>query len=388
MRAMTKYSITFEDAKTLCEYYNNQNFYSKVHEVDGFKCVSFNYFLCGYEHFANPIPGKPMDAFDMRGVTFVTYPRGDLFRRFLMLPKFFNLNQVPSTQYSVVSSKTIRHVAEKADGSLIAFMMLPSGKVFAKTIDGFNNEQVEMAMKIAKGSLSLFNWIHRVTDEGFTPLFEYVSRHNRIVVRYDNSELRLIGLRNNMTREFIPGSEVENLPHCIVVIKNEKLTLDEMISMSKTVENKEGWVVMFDDGTFVKIKTSWYFNLHGLMTENLFREDYIAHHYLSGTLDDIVCQIEENDTKAHEFIGTVVSSIDKFSSFIDGNVNELIRVLNEDYKGDFNKFATNNHKRPYFSFVSRALTSNEEYKKHKVRLILKETYRLNEARTIVDKYKN
>ena len=76
-------------------------------------CISiiyaFNYFLCEYNWFVKPLENEPrIHGRDMRGVTFVFNEDGTLYKRFLMLEKFFNINQVAETQYNLVKEKKIK----------------------------------------------------------------------------------------------------------------------------------------------------------------------------------------------------------------------------------------------------------------------------------------
>ena len=98
-----KYIVTYNDAVEMTKAYDNFNFSSKEHEIDGYRIVTFNYFLCEYNFFVKPLKDKDwIHARDMRGVTFIFNKDGSLFKRYLMLEKFFNLNQVEETQYHVV----------------------------------------------------------------------------------------------------------------------------------------------------------------------------------------------------------------------------------------------------------------------------------------------
>ena len=185
------YIITYEDALRICEAYKNFNFYKTETLIDGYKVVTFNYFICDYNMFANPLKdGSGINAFDMRGVTFVFNEDGTLYKRFLMLKKFFNVNQVAETQFDVLKDKKIKNVTMKEDGSLIAFMQLPNGKVFAKTQAGFTNEQSIASLKIYEDDIYVKNFVNSALTEDFTPLFEYVAYDNRIVLKYSGRGLR------------------------------------------------------------------------------------------------------------------------------------------------------------------------------------------------------
>lgn len=385
------YIITYEDAKKVCDHYNDFNFSEHQYRHGKYKISTFDYFICGYNDFANPLPNDPsIHAFDMRGITFVFDEDGSLWNRYLMLPKFFNLNQVESTQYNIVKDKKIIHIANKEDGSLVTFMLLPNDKLFAKTIRGFSNDQVTAAMQILYKYEEHVIWVKNLLKSGFTPLFEYVSWDNRIVLKYSTPELRFIGIRDNTDGSFIPASSLKDIvvPDDIYCTKSENATLDELIERAKTEEDKEGWVVMFDDGQMIKIKTAWYFNVHGIRTESVFREDFIIKNHFEEKLDDIVAQLDqEKDSDVFAFIKTVTDAVDNWSRFIDQCVSTYYGVWKHDFNGDWGKMATNCHKEKYFQFL-KFWETKAEYNKRKIEYILKETYRLKNARFIVNKWKN
>jgi T4 RnlA family RNA ligase len=355
--------------------------------IRGFKVSTFDYFICGYNDFANPLPNKPeINAFDMRGTTFVFNKDGSLWKRFLMLPKFFNLNQVESTLYHNVKDKEIDHISIKEDGSLVAFMMTPDGKLFSKTIRGFDNDQAVGAYNLLHEWEDHVLWVKEILNFNITPLFEYVSWDNRIVLKYSKPELRFIGGRDNDSGTFFPASTFENVPKTIFVIPKVEATLDELIERAKVEEDKEGWVAMFKDGTWIKIKTAWYFHLHGIRTENVFREDYIIKNYYEETLDDVLSQLDpKEDSDAFEFVNKVTTAVDNYSKYIDKCVDELRDKLENYYLNDWADFAKNMYKKPFFGFVR---FHGEEYNKRKIEWILQRAYKLNRATDIVEKWKN
>jgi len=238
---MNKYLLTYEDACAISIAHNDFNFYKKEYNVGGYKVVVFNYFLCGYNMFANPIKDRPeVNAFDMRGVTFVFNSDGTLHKKFLMLPKFFNLNEVENTQYYTLKDKKIKTITVKEDGSLIAFMQLPNGKIFAKTLGGFDNDQVHAAMEIYNNDINLQIIIDELLKRYCTPLFEYVSFNNKIVLNYKETQLRFIGLRNNINHSYVSFSNFE--PKIKNIVKNYQIgevIVQALRSVSVNIERNE-----------------------------------------------------------------------------------------------------------------------------------------------------
>ena len=385
-----KYQINYEDALRICKAYNNNNFYKTEYFIDGYKIVTFNYFLCNYNNFVKPLPSSPeINAYDMRGVTFVFNTDGTLFKRYLMLRKFFNLNQVSETQLHLLKDKKIKNATIKEDGSLIAFMRLPNGKVFSKTMGGFDNSQAENAINIYENDEDLKNYVNEMLDYNYTPLFEYLSYDNRVVVNYKHKELRLIGIRNNDTGEYTSASYIKdlNIPHVSSLVMNN---LSEYIEFIKNTKEIEGVVIEFVDGQMIKIKTQWYLNLHSVRTESIFREDYIIKEYLSGKLDDILQDFTmDKDDDIFKFTNNVINAVIKWSEYIDTNVNELVdKWNNKNENCGWNSFAIDNHKNPFFSLVKTKIENFDMYKEYKIQYMLKSTKRLKLAKNIVDKWSN
>ena len=388
---MENYLIEYQDAVEISQKYNNNNFWETQFMKNGYKLSSFNYFICGWDDFAMPLQNKPhINAFDMRGVTFVFNKDGSIWKRFLMLPKFFNLNQVESTQYGNVKDKKIKSITTKEDGSLIAVMRLPDNTLFAKTIGSFDNEQIEAAMKFLKDN-HIYELFCRVQlDAGYTPLFEYVSLANRIVLKYSKPELRLIGARNNKTGEFHTAADFDGIDANIVIAENFKnLSLDDLIEKAKTEENKEGWVVMFEDGQMIKIKTEWYFRLHNLRTMNVFREDYIISNYFAQTLDDLISQLSPDEDKdAFTFIEGVTAAINNYIAHIDKLVFAIRDRFSSEYNSDWTSFAKALYREPYFGLSRTLIETPDEYRRRRNEMIIKNTHRLKGAKEIVEKWKN
>lgn len=386
---MEKYLLTYVDALRLVDKYDDFNYSSSETEIEGYKVVTFTYFLCEYKDFVNPIEGSIINGFDMRGSTFVFNKDGSYWKHFYMIPKFFNLNQVESTQYSLVKDKKIRSVGVKEDGSLVAFMQLPNGNVFAKTIGGFSNSQCEAAMGIYNSNDSVKEFVDDTLAINHTPLFEYVSIFNRIVLKYSKTELRLLGIRNNLLGNYVTVKDINlgnEYPH-LVKAANVDLSLDEIIDLATTNTDKEGWVVEFEDGQLIKIKTEWYFNHHGLRTENIFREDYVIKNYLEEKLDDLLAQLDpEDDSDAFKFVEKVISAVDNRIRYIDDHVRLLVDKYYDEYAENWVKFATEQHKTAFFGLAKTKIESLDAYKDHKVQFVIKKYNKLEVARTFVDEW--
>lgn len=325
---------TYGEAVEMCSG-EDATFYESKYVVDGFPISVFNYRLAQYKDFDMPIPSKPeLKGFEMRGLTFVFNKDGSLFNRYVLLEKFFNLNQVPNSMYSVVKDYKIRYVNNKEDGSIATFVKLPNGKVVGKSKMGFDNDQANGINKIYKTNPDVKSFVDWALDNDIVPIFEYVAPHNRIVLRYSEEELILLRLRDNKTGKHIDIKEhLDKIGSIKIAPFEDDHTLDDLIEKSKSEVDKEGWIVQFDNDHMVKIKTDWYFQRHGLLTNDIYREHIIIGYILDDLIDDVIAQVPEDEKEAHERINKIISIVRK-------ELKNKVDEINKSYKDFVNSGMT------------------------------------------------
>lgn len=307
--------LTYDQAVALTKN-GDDTFYESKFIIDGFNISIFNYRLANYNDFKNN------SAFDARGLTYVFNSDGSLYKRYLLLHKFFNLNQVEETQYSLIKDYRIKSIYNKEDGSVSSFIRLPNGRVIAKSKMSFESDQAVGMMRLYNSNKELRDFVNWSLDNDLVAVFEYVSPQNRIVLKYSNEELILLRLRDNKTGKYLDLSDYSDKIGSIKVAPSEVGTLDQLIDLSHSVENKEGWIVEFTNGLFIKIKTSWYCSLHGLLTNDLYREHILVNYILDEKIDDILGQIPEEEKEAHERIDKIISVV-KYS--VTEKVDDILK---------------------------------------------------------------
>jgi hypothetical protein len=161
------------------------------------------------------------------------------------------------------------------------------------------------------------------------------------------------------------------------------------LNLAKTIDSKEGWVFKLEDGQLLKLKTQWYFKMHGLRTENVFREDYVICNYLNETLDDLMSMLHPvDDADAFLFVDKVVKSTNNFLDHVDSCVNKLVDEYNSSfYLGHWGKFATDKHRAPFFGLARTKIERPEEYRDRKNEQVLAMTFHLKKAKQIVETWK-
>ena len=353
---------SYQDCIEICQK-SDGIFYESKFTIDGYNISIFNYRLTTYNDFVN------YNAFELRGLTFIFNSDGSLYKRFLLMEKFFNVNENESTLFDVLKDKKVSSVYLKEDGSIISFVELPNGKIVAKSKMSFESEQAIMAQKLFEANPNINEFVKDCLSKDLSPIFEYVGPINRIVVKYDKSDLILLRLRDNRTGKYllIDGYDISKP-------MNFKFTLNDLMNLKVSLESIEGWIVEFVDGQKVKIKTDWYHSLHRILTDYSNREDYLIDMILDEKIDDVLSVLDygsENRNFVEEVIYITNKKLLEMS-------NEVDRVLST-YTGDRKSFALEYKDHDLFWIMTQVINGKDKMEVIKF-LIKKKTYRLSEAR--------
>jgi T4 RnlA family RNA ligase len=368
------------------DQYLDAAFYEAKLVVDGYNVSIFNYRLATYNDF------KYNDAFELRGLVYVFNEDGSVYKSYRLLHKFFNLNQVEETQYSLVKDRVVKSVFNKEDGSIGSFIKLPNGNVVAKSKMSFESDQAYGMNKIYNSNADIKRFVDWSLDNDLVAVFEYVAPHNRIVLKYDKEELILLRLRRNSTGEYLNLHDYSDVIGNLKTAESFDLSLDELVELAKTVEGVEGWVVDLD-GLFVKIKTVWYCERHGLLTEDLYRENILVKYILDDKIDDVLGQIPEDEKEAHARIEKIIAAVSKAVKMKVDSILEDWKVFQtmadgKDWTGDLKdqlmrkSYAMKYKKTKNFGAVMSMAKGNDVYD-IVTEQIAKETFRLQNARAFL-----
>ena len=376
-----KYNLpTYEECLEVCNKTGDMKFYKKELFYDKYKIVVFNYRFVDLNDFINN------DALEYRGLTFVFNEDGTLYNRFLKLRKFFNLNENDSTQHINLLDKKIKSIHNKEDGSLITFIKLPDETVLATTKMTFENDQSKVAQFRYENNVeNIKPLIDYCLNNEIIPIFELTGPLNRLVLKYNETKLILLRLRCNKTGELLDFNTLpDNLINNISIATNENYnSLEEMVSLSETIEDKEGWVIVLENDLMLKIKTRWYYNLHRLLSDDIHRENTIIEIILDEKLDDIYSKLDEKDSEIKENIelikNKVYSFIEEKKKIVDNKINEFKNIYNSDKKS----FVLNNINDEDFHLFIKVINGTDYYKVIET-FIRKNTYRLEDARKFLN----
>jgi len=262
---------------------------------DGYQFIDYN--VAMEDTFDTPM------LRECRGIKF--YPDGRIMAR--PPHKFFNLNERPETALDALPWETEWQAFTKLDGSLIHPGYIYDGdmRIVPMTKRGYTSVaelcEEECILDADNGDF-LLSWWKEALEAGCTPFFEYTSPNNRIVVKYDEPKLTLLGVRNNETGEYWDTElHTELAPWTMHESK------DVFIKHVQQLRGEEGVVIRFNSGQdFVKLKAEEYVLMHRAKDQILLEKNRIAM-FLENKMDDIIPLLSEEDREMlwadfHRFI--------------------------------------------------------------------------------------
>ena len=230
---------------------------------------------------------------ECRGIIFDT-ETGEILRR--PFHKFFNVNEREETQDHVVNLSQDHAILEKLDGSMIAPFVVNGEMIWgtkmgatdvAKPVEAFVEEHPNYR-QFAKFVIS----------RGYTPIFEWCSRKQRIVLDYKEDQLILTAMRDITTGHYMSRDLMINTADLYFIPfvnsyapwRNMKAFLEHV----RDLEDLEGFVVRFDDGHMLKLKCHWYLQIHKAK-EAILQDRNIVELILDEKLDDVKAHLPEED---------------------------------------------------------------------------------------------
>ena len=164
---------------------------------------------------------------------------------------------------------------------------------------------------VQSSSLRYIEFFDACRVQGATPLLEWCSRQQRIVLEYAEEQLVVTGVRSNESGAYWSHDRVQQvcreweLPCVKVVLQgglaNNNTNIEEFQALTRGRKQEEGLVLRWPSGTMVKLKTDWYRSMHG-----------------------IKCHATEKDI---------------WKLVLQGSVDDAKPAMNEQFRNDIDKFA-------------------------------------------------
>jgi RNA ligase len=237
---------------------------------------------------------------ECRGLIFNT-ETGNLISR--PYHKFFNAGEKEETQLNKINLYEPHVVLEKLDGSMIRPIPTPEGFRLA-TKAGVTDVAMNAEVFIADKT-QYREFILAMLDGGITPIFEWCSRKNRIVVDYPEDQLVLTGIRTLDTGNYIiHWNLVElgkhwNIPVVQAVSGLAVQNIELFVKQVREWDDGEGVVLRFDTGRMVKVKADDYVLRHK-SKDAINQEKNVLQTILEDAVDDLVPLLTPEDAQRVE----------------------------------------------------------------------------------------
>jgi RNA ligase len=198
------------------------------------------------------------------------------------LHKFFNVGERAETQPDLVDLSAPHVILEKLDGSMIRPIPLGDGYRLGTKM-GVTDVSRQAEAFVAR-RLEYDRLIRAEIAAGRTPVFEWCSRAQRIVVDHPEDRLVLLAVRENRSGRYLGLDELASLldvsdfrgVELVGTYPGTAASVHGLISDARGASGAEGWVIRFADGHMLKVKSEWYVMRHKALSGLSSEKDVIA----------------------------------------------------------------------------------------------------------------
>lgn len=277
-----------------------------VAQREGYTVIDYVY--AAEDTFDHPI------RIECRGIKFG--PDGRVLAR--PFGKFFNINEKAHTQSHLIDLSQPHLIMEKLDGSMI-HPAIVGGNVVLMTRMG-HTDVAKRAEILLTDELRAF--CSGALEAGVTPIFEYTAPTNRIIIKYDKPQLHLLALRETISGAYRDYATVRAnaLRHGIDVVPHVPTawqTTAEFVEFARLLQGKEGFVIRFDNGLWLKMKGDDYVLKHKSKDQISLEKNALAL-ILTGGTDDVMplltdedrAELETYKSAVHAGVATTAAHLD------------------------------------------------------------------------------
>ena len=211
--------------------------------------------------------------------------------------KFFNAGEKKETQLNKINLYEPHVVLEKLDGSMIR--PIPTAEGFRLATKAGVTDVAMNAEEFISDRPHYAKFIEKCFRKGTTPIFEWVSRKNRIVIDYPEDNLILTAIRYNEIGSYVTYkvmkqyAEAWSIP-VVKAIAGDATDITKVVDHIRKWDDGEGVVIRFDDGHMVKIKADDYVLRHR-SKDSISQEKNVLQSVLEDSVDDLVPLLTPED---------------------------------------------------------------------------------------------
>ncbi len=328
------------------------------------------YMISGNDTFSNDF------ARECRGITFDA--KGRIAGR--PFHKFFNVGERESTQKHNLPWDDVHCIMEKLDGSMITVCIGFDGRAYCRTKKTFDGDTAKMAQAFLDTKENIQNLCKYLNSHGLSPIFEYTSPKMRIVINHAVENMQLLAIRELESGAYLSRATVSKFGQdfSVDVVPVLDIPPEDIFKTIATLENCEGYVVQFNNGDMVKLKSDWYMKLHHNCVFQRVRD--IAEMCLDETLDDFKGYLKdsaagESLAKVLDIEKIVAADILDITSKVDSLYEEHATLSRAELAAKFKKHE-------FFSLIMKRVDAadiSEHVKKYYRRNILKDKFGLEQV---------
>lgn len=268
---------------------------------------------------------------ECRGITFDM--DGNVVRR--PFEKFFNYGEkLGEAHYFDITKPHV--VMTKRDGSAISPFII-DGQLRYGTKRGVTDVSAQAVSFIGKPGNEKYNTMSLdLIGQNFTPIFEWCSLKQQIVIPYVNDELVLLAVRNMTTGDYMSYQELYDLGKKydipVVEVHSSISDVTDFISHTRDLKGMEGYVVDFGNYR-VKLKAEEYCKLHSVVSSTQ-SERQVVSLFLDDAIDDVIPMLpEEISKRLLDFAQKIAVSIDNLIHTAKDHAQEHINkgYIRRDY---------------------------------------------------------
>jgi RNA ligase len=279
--------------------------------------------------------------------------------------KFFNYKESESILKEQSAFRGPFNVIDKMDGSMIA-PFLSDGEIIWGTKMAAPDFHEEVADFVNHSDAHYRLFTLATIGYNATPIFEWISPDNRIVVKYKEPKLVLTGVRHNITGKYASYKSIKRAAESCdfeVAPLREFSTIENVVEHNSDTSDEEGHIVFFSDGNMLKIKSDWYIDLHK-MKENVHRDHVLSQIILRNELDDLLPKMDEHDL---QIVKETSDELDYIMTYMIDNLNKIYDSIDKDSKDAKKNFAldeniSKENKTLIFSIWNRNLNASDVVK--------------------------
>lgn len=313
-------------------------------EADKGPYIVFNYLVNFEDTFPPVVDEKTAILRECRGLIFDKVTGKVISRRY---HKFFNLGEKPEVQFAKIDWTSPHVILEKLDGSMITFFQTSDGVIRCGTKMGEtgvseNPEKWVMGNQTWNSVRHNYrSFIENILFNDMTPIFEWCSRKNQIVVDYPEDRLVLTAIRDNESGLYMNYDDLSKVARLFDVEHIKAFNFLDVKEALETLSSikDEGYVVRFENGQMLKMKGEHYLQMHKTM-EHLNQEKDLIRLIVTEKLDD-----------AKPFLPPdLMIKVDNFGQAFFENIRKLSNELTWEMIEDFDN---TNSKKEFAALIQK-----------------------------------